>query len=430
MDKNSLFRLGKRITTFIGAQSAVQILNAVTGLLLLRLLSKPEFAIYSVVLGIQGTITILTDLGFGGAILGLAGQRYTDKEVLGSYIKAASRIRQMLLMIVTVFAIAGIVIFRHTQIPGHSPREISFLALTVLVATQFQAWASYYEVPLILNNRLISFYSPQIAAATIRILSSFLLYYFHIISSTTMVIANTLSIVIMGISYRVLSRRWIVVPAKHSRERAAEMVRYLLPLIPGSIYQALQGQISLFLITAFGHVSQIAEVAAAGRISQLFLLLNTSNGVLVTPHFARTPKHLFLKRYVMALSGVGLIALTVGASARFFPALYLLLLGAKYSNLTAQVQLVVYAASINYFAGAMWSVAIARRWIFWWSGSSQVVVLIGIQTVCVFVLPLNSSSGVLSMSIYTALGALLVQIFHLAQGLLNHRKKEEPLIAT
>jgi len=56
----------ERISTFAGGQSAVQLLNAATGLLLLRLMPRPEFAIYAIAIGIQGMITILTDLGFGG----------------------------------------------------------------------------------------------------------------------------------------------------------------------------------------------------------------------------------------------------------------------------------------------------------------------------------------------------------------------------
>ncbi|SRR6266567_48336 len=424
-------RIAKRVSTFVGAQSAVQLLNAVTGLLLLRLLSKSEFAIYAIALGLQGTIGILTDLGFGGAIAGLVGTRYQDKKILGSYIGAASYIRRVLMLIVSVIAVGCIVGFRHIKIEAHSNGEVTFLAVAVLVTVQFQAWASYYEVPLLLNNKLTSYYTPQIAAAVLRMGSAFILYYVHWISSTTMVIANTVSIVVMGLSYRYLAKPWIEVPRKLSKDHAREMIRFLTPLIPGSVYQALQGQVSLFLITVFGHVGQIAEVAAAGRIGQLFLLLNSSNGVLVGPFFARTAKTLFIKRYVYSLCAVGAVALMVAASARWCPSVYLLLLGAKYNNLTQQVQLVVYASAIGYFAGAMWAVAVARKWIFWWSGSLQIVLLTLIQLICVIFLPLSTSEGVLMMGIFTAFGALAVQILHVFQGMGVHAKAEEaPAIAS
>ncbi len=68
MNLSNISRIGKKLSTFVGGQSAVQLLNAATGLLLLRLMTKPDFAIYAIALGIQGMITILTDIGFGGAI--------------------------------------------------------------------------------------------------------------------------------------------------------------------------------------------------------------------------------------------------------------------------------------------------------------------------------------------------------------------------
>jgi O-antigen/teichoic acid export membrane protein len=424
MNSNAASRIGKRLSTFIGGQSAVQLLNAATGLLLLRLMSKPDFAIYAIALGIQGTISILTDIGFGGAILGLVGTRYQDRALLGSYIRTASHLRRVLLLIVTVAAVLIALIFRNVGNQAHGRQELIFISLAVLVTVQFQAWASYYEIPLLLNNKLVSYYSPQVAAAALRIISSVVLYYCHFISSFTVIAANTLSIVVMGVSYRFMARRWIDVPRAASKVHGREMVRFLMPLLPGTVYQALQGQISLFLIAVFGHVSQIAEVAAAGRIGQLFLLLNSSNGVLVTPFFAKTPRSLFRKRYGYAMCAVGAVAILVAVSAKLFPGPYLLLLGAKYSNLTPQIQLVVYASAIGYFAGAMWSVAVARKWIFWWSGSLQMVLLVLIQLVCIVFLPLNTSEGVLKMNIYTAFGALSVQILHVIQGFSVHAKAE------
>jgi O-antigen/teichoic acid export membrane protein len=424
MNFSKIFRIGKRLSTFIGGQSAVQLLNAATGLLLLRLMTKPDFAIYAIALGIQGMITILADMGFGGAISGLVGTRYRDKDILGSYIKTASYLRQVLLLVICGTGIVLAITFRGSNIEAYGRQELIYLSLAVLLTVQFQAWASYYEIPLLLNNKLASFYGPQIAAAALRIVVSVLLFYMHWISAITVIMANTLSIVVMGISYRIMARRWINVPRTPSREHTREMIRFLVPLLPGTVYQALQGQIALFMIAVFGHVGQVAEVAAAGRIGQLFLMLNSSNGVLIGPYFSKSPRSLFRKRYLNAISAVTAVALMVVASGKVFPGAYLLLLGAKYSNLTSQVQLVIYASAIGYFTGAMWTIAVARKWIFWWSGSMQVIVLTLVQLVCVMFLPLSTSEGVLKMNIYTAFGALSVQIIHVIQGFAVHAKAE------
>ncbi len=425
MNLSTFSRIGKRLSTFVGGQSAIQLLNAATGLVLLRLLPKPEFAIYAVALGAQGMIGILTDIGFGGAILGLVGTRYQDRLLLGSYIKAASLVRRTLMLFVSALAILFIIIFRHSKLEAHGSNELIFLAIAVLVTLQFQAWASYYETPLLLNNRLVAFYTPQIAAAILRMFSVFVLYSFGIISSTTVVIANTLSIVVMGVSFRIMARRWIETPRVLPKEQAREMIRYLTPLVPMYIYTALQGQVSLFLITIFGHVSQIADVAAAGRIGQLFQVINSSNGVLVTPFIAKTPFALFRRRFTLVMCAAGSVALMITASAKLFPGVYLLVLGPKYGNLTSQVQLVVYTAAIAYLLNTMWSVAVARKWVFWWSGVVQVIFLTLVQLVCVAFLPLNTSEGVIRMNLWTTTGAFAMQVVFLLKGLSIHKKAED-----
>jgi len=115
----------------------------------------------------------------------------------------------------------------------------------------------------------------------------------------------------------------------------------------------------------------------------------------------------------------------VALSAKFFPGIYLLVLGAKYHDLTEQVQLVVYASAIGYFTGGMWSDVTSRKWVFWWSGTAQVVILTVIQLICIAFLPLNTSVGVLKMTIYATLGALFVQVLYLIQGLAKENKIAE-----
>src|SRR5258708_39616493 len=121
------------------------------------------------------------------------------------------------MLVFSVIAGLCIVWFRNLGIAGHSKGEVLFLAVSVLVTVQFQAWASYYEVPLLLNNRMASYYSPQSGAAILRLACAFILYYAHAISSTTMVIVNTMSIVVMGLSYRYLAQRSIEVPRALSK---------------------------------------------------------------------------------------------------------------------------------------------------------------------------------------------------------------------
>jgi len=282
-----------------------------------------------------------------------------------------------------------------------------------------QAWASYYEIPLLLNGKLVSFYSPQIAAAALRIVSFVVLYYMHWISATSVIMANTLSIVVMGVSYRIMARRWIHVPRKASKEHSREMIRFLVPLLPGTVYQALQGQISLFLIAVFGHVGQIAEVAAAGRIGQLFSDAEFIERRPYRPYFSKSPRSLFRKRYLNAMSAV-----TVGCppggcfgkvvSRRLPPSAGRELQQSNSAGATRHLRFRDWVL----LRGPCGPLRLCA------SGSSGERIDAGdcayvVQLVCVMLLPLSTSEGVSQDEYLHGLRALSVQIVSRHPGLLR-----------
>src|SRR5258708_12076275 len=98
-----------------------------------------------------------------------------------------------------------------------------------------------------------------------------------------MVIVNTMSIVVMGLSYRYLAQRWIEVPRGLSKEHARGMIRFLIPVVPGSVYQSLQGQCSLFFITAFGPIGPLASGSPFRHFTHPFFLLTSSHRLLLPP---------------------------------------------------------------------------------------------------------------------------------------------------
>ena len=68
------------------------------------------------------------------------------------------------------------------------------------------------------------------------------------------------------------------------------IVGLALPNIPQAIFFALQAQISLFLITFFGHTQGVSSVGALARLGQIFVIFKQANMLFVEPHFAKLPK--------------------------------------------------------------------------------------------------------------------------------------------
>ncbi|WP_213805519.1 hypothetical protein [Granulicella sp. dw_53] len=418
-----LRRVFKLLTQFLGGQAAIQVLNAATGLLLLRLMPTSDYAAYSLAFGIQSTMGMFTDLGFGGAVIALTGTRFGDREILGRYIAAASLIRKRLLIVVTLGGL--LLIFYSNKLRGLPVPELVLLAAAILVALQFQGWTAYFDAPLLLHGKLKDYYLPQLLGAVFRLCISLGLFYFHLLSAVTAVWVSTISIILIGINYRYKSRELITLPVDKPTDTVLEMAKYLLPLLPATIYMAFQAQISLFLIAAYGHLKEVAEVAALGRLGQLFLLLNIANSILLAPQIAKSPSRTLRKRYFFALFLVTSVAFVLSISAKLFPEMYLFVLGPKYHGLRLEVLYVVLSSSIGYVSGAMWSMNSARKWVFWWTGTIQVVVVFGTQLSCIFFLPLSTSAGVLAMGIWVNTAALLVQSVITFEGFRRERKAEQ-----
>src|SRR2546429_7619042 len=73
------------ITSFLAGQGLIQLLNVVTGFLLLRWMSVESYAQFSIAFGFQSMLQWLVDLGTVGAIVALVGNRGKEREVVGKY---------------------------------------------------------------------------------------------------------------------------------------------------------------------------------------------------------------------------------------------------------------------------------------------------------------------------------------------------------
>jgi O-antigen/teichoic acid export membrane protein len=92
------------IFRFLAGQGSVQVLNLVSGFLLLRWLSVEAYAQYSVAFGFQNTLGILVDLGISGSIVALVGDRGSDKEIVGTYIQSAKHFRNRFFAVIIPLA--------------------------------------------------------------------------------------------------------------------------------------------------------------------------------------------------------------------------------------------------------------------------------------------------------------------------------------
>jgi O-antigen/teichoic acid export membrane protein len=413
----------KLFTTFLIGQSSVQFLNLISGILLIRWLSLEHYAQYSVALSFQGTLSVLVDLGFSGTIIALVGDRISDKQVIGNYISSAKKYRSILFAVITpVFAIIFFLITLH-QKWGFLTQVLLFLS--ILISLYFQGWSSFYAPPLQIHRRIKQYYFPQILCSAIRILLYIFFSFFSLLSSWTAAWIGAILIFINGYSFQKHSSSFVSEPKIANSKTNSEMLKYIMPLIPGIIFTAFQGQITILLITLFGQTQNIAEVSALGRLSQLFLILNSSNSLFIEPYIARISERILVSKFIQILLFASLFSIFLTFISFCFPELFLWLLGRNYAHLKTEIGWTILVASLNYVGGVIWTMNSARRWVYWWHTTLYIVLILLIQALCVVFLKIDNTMDAIYFSLASALVIVFVHLLGAVYGFLNGGRKLE-----
>ena len=409
------------LSQFLTGQVVIQALNFLTGFLLLRWLSVTAYAQFSVAFAFQSTLGMLIDLGFSNSIVALVGDRGSDAEVVGRYIRSARHFRNRMYGVMVIVSMAAFPLITRSQPWPFSTKVLLFAA--ILASLFFQGWGMY-AAPLLINGRIKEYYQAQVFAAAGRLCCCFVLFETATLSAWTSAWVGAAALATTGLVYRKKSVRLISEPHQSDPIFNKEMIGYLAPLIPGVVFTAFQGQISLALITIFGHTKSIAEVAALGRLGQLFAVLAAVNSVLIEPNIARLSPIAFKKRYVQVIFVAVLMAIGISTIGFLFPRPLLWLLGKNYSQLQREVGWVVLSSCISYVSGVLWTMHSARKWIWWWGTIAYISLLVVSQTIGIAVLDLSSTMNVVYFGVLVSCTVLVVHLLNAVYGF-HYMKKSD-----
>jgi O-antigen/teichoic acid export membrane protein len=396
------FMRGKRILrillSFFLGQGATQGISVLAALFLVHRLSVNAYAQFSLAMGFQTVFVTLMDLGFASTIVPLVGQRKTDRTIVGKYVRSAKHWRNRTFWILSPAAIASFLIVVHRQ---QWSWNLQFLLLgSVLLALYSAGKVSYYAAPLILHGRLRDYYLPQVVTGVGRLLSYIALEFTTGLSAPLAAGIGAINVSLNGVWLARKSKPLFDWPEQNDPTTNKELMQYILPAAPALIFSAFQTQITLFLITIFsGETLYIAQVAALGRIGQLFSILMTFNVVIIEPYIAQKNRQQLLP----AFSGLVLLAVLLSAPvvvvAFLWPQVFLWLIGSKYENLGSVMGWVILSACMNYVASLIWVMNRARKWVFWSGSALEVGLLIAAQLAYVVLVGVRTTSQAVMLGV-------------------------------
>jgi len=356
-----LTRWGLVIIEFGAMQAAVQLLGALAGLLIVRSLSKSEYALFAIANSMQSTCNQLADCGIGIGVRSIGGRVCGDRQRFGQLLNTALGLRKLFgaVSFAVTLPLAAWMLWKNGatfwQVLGFS---CIFAAGVAPLLSSTVYWLSPY-----LHGEFRRIQRLDLGNSILRL---------ALVALLALARLNALMAVCVGVVgnwvQAVIVRRWA---ADHADANAspdpadrAEMIAYSIKWLPNVVFHCLQGQITLLILSFVGTANNIADLTAMGRIAMLFAVFSVTFTNIFGPRFTRCQDPASLRRFYWQLVGGAVTALSpIFFLGWLFPQPLLWLLGEKYQELTQECVWIVGAGCVSQICAVMWTLNGSKGWI-------------------------------------------------------------------
>jgi O-antigen/teichoic acid export membrane protein len=389
-----------------GTQAIVQLVTLLTGLAVVRLLPIHEYAYYTIVNAMLGTLVVLTDGGASQSVLSQGGRVWQDRAALGGIVAGGLKLRRRFAAIAALVSIPIAWFLLRKQ--GASISAAALLILCTIPIFLSSLTSQLLEVVPRLHQRLWPLQRIQVLGGCLRFVS--------VVAAAALVplasVANLASgLAQLWATMRIRSLALTLADWRRPPDPEAwrQMIAYVRRALPGAIYFAFAGQISVWLIALFGSAESVAQVGALTRLAMAFNLVSSVFALVITPRFARLSDRggSVLTRYWQVQAGFVVLLGLIVWIVSLFPELALHVLGPEYMGLTDEVVLMAAGSALGVLAGTAYGMAAARGVIV--SPFASILFSLLVQVVLIVTLPLNTVAGVLWLG---ALGNALLWVMH------------------
>ena len=417
----------RRVVEFFTSQGITMAGNLLYGFLCMRILPIPEYAKYIVVFGFLGTLSILTDISFSGTLIPLIGEHVDNRHLIADYVASLRQLARWMYFVVAPCALVAFPILVRRQ--HWDPETVAAMTAALLVAGWCARVSGIYGAVLIVRRDRQYWYGVQMASSLGTLLLLLAFWYLHWLIALTAILINLAGMIYVSAAYFWRSRHLLGMKGISSSEKRKNIVHLAMPTIPNSIFYAFQGQITLIIITIFGHTTAIAGVGALSKLGQVFALLAPMGTILIGPYFAKLSAAQLKRHYLATLLLLGVFAGLVVASAACFPAMFLWILGPKYSNLQTEVVLMLAASTIAFVVDILYLIHSSRRFVYWWNSVASTIITIATEVLFIWKFDLSTVRGVLILNLTTALGGLAVNVATGVYGFLRGPRERKSLVS-
>jgi O-antigen/teichoic acid export membrane protein len=407
---------------FVFGEMLSQVLNAITGLLLVRWLTVEQFAQYSLTNAFQTTAQQFVEFGLGGSLVALVGQQISDKRRMGRLIAAGTNIRRRMLLVVGAICVFAFPYwFVQKGWPLGSGLLLTVAVLGYLVASGL---VTYYSPPLTIHRQMPVIYRIKLLSDAARLACLAAAHAANVLFVPVAALLNVVVLWMNGIQLKRAAAPYHEAPVGHVLEEEGEIRRFIRPIMPGVVFAAMQGQLALFLAAWFGQTTTIAEVGALSRLGIILGFFGAANSMLIAPYIARQPAKNLLAHYMPVIAGALTISLALYFAAWVLPDLFLRVLGPNYSGSHGALLAMVSATAINYLNSVFWTLNAARKWVYWWMPVISIPGTLVVQAFGLWVFDVSTAVGVFQVMLVTAVFTLFTRCLVTVRGFVVESRVE------
>lgn len=404
-EERSQFRYwAKTISKFFSVQLLVKALGMIIGIIIIRNLSKEDYAIFTISNSMQGLMNTFADVGVSAGLLNLSGQVWRDRHRFGELINTAMELRQWF-AVISITIISPILVWLLIK-NNASPIYIILITIAIVVELYFYLKIQVLQVVPQFHSQIAFLQKLDLTANVTR----FTMILIASLINLNAFIAIIISTITSGFQSLLLQKnigKQIDTKAPVNQEDRKNILKTVKTISPNIAFYAFQGQISIFLISIFGNVENIANVGAISRFTIIFSLIQPIMVSIIYPAFSRCQDVNLLKlRYLQLIFvniAFGLLLILISF---VFSSQMLWILGPEYSDLKPELILIMLSGSLLQLGGIMWGVNTAKGWIngMW----LEVPLKITTQIILLLSLDLSSAQGVIIFGIISTIPSILL----------------------
>jgi len=385
------------------AQIFIQGVNAITGLVLVRLMAKEDYAWLTVAASLLATLNLLADGGVSTGLTVIGGQLHDQKTLFARLLTDALGLSFKLCTFGFLLATPFFwTIFENVGAPHSIKLGVMVLAF---VSSYSAISTALYGVANRLQKRVQFVQGAEATAAITRLALILGVAGFGDLSVLPTLAATVFSIWVQGVFIRSQSRE-LIGHLQTQTSYGPELKGFIKSLYANHVFFCLQAQFTTWIIGWLAGSGEVADLGALARLGLLFTAISAPFTQLAIPAVARIREPRTLR---IRLATVFVVAVSATVSiicvSWLFPTPFLWLLGDKYRHLGSELPLAIIGQGITMVAGLAWSLALARGWVkrAWMTifTTSLGFVIAGL------VAPLNTVTGVLQFNIVAIIPTFL-----------------------